>query len=560
MKRFLRALLCAMLVMSMLLPCAFADTYTLDELFLQQFVVGGNGIAGSFTLTASGVADWLEYLQPFTAAKISIRAIGEPQGDMHDSVTVEDYEDWQLRFYAKDSAGVERGRTWIYGDSSAIYLQSELLPDVLLTWPRENAHILYGLARGQILPLMTALDPNGITANDRDENPTAYGFLASLSQISEEEWDENWAPVMDKYNSAMDLWLSGYGTQTVKGQGTGSLTMSATYSIPAADLKAQTKQLLGMMLYDYELQALLAPHFTQAEKTIYLNPTLVYFYNACIDALPLEGNILLSKQMSAMGDTIGMSVSLPLPPLPEELTAPVSHLLAQVFQLPYDNVLSGVNQVTFEQAGGDVSITLNGSERTISFILDESAENAESVIWDGFIRIVPSALSDDPSMFASFSYRSNINNYQDDNWVRHSVRTVSLELQPDLSLLEEDDPFRSRYVNFAPIGVNSVVDMYSASGEGQPVKMLIDLGLTLPDAQIALSANLRMSEKWAHETLPKTGALNAFELTDEDWTAFLDEMKEKAIDTMISLNTAAAPATTDPAPQEPAPTEVPPLT
>lgn len=544
MKQFLRTMLCALMLASLIMTGALADSDPLDEKFLRQFVVGGNGIAGSFTLTASGVAPWLEYVQPFTAAKISIRAIGEPQGDMSDAVTVDDYEDWQVRFYAKDAQGVERGRTWFYGDSSAVYLQSELLPDVLLSWPRENAHVLYSVAKWQLLPLFTALDPYGITESGRDENPAAYGFLSSLSQISAEEWEADWAPVMEKYESALDLWLSGYGSQRVEGQGMGSLTMSASYAIPADDLKEQAKQILGMMLYDYDLQALLAPHFTPAERVIYLNPTLVYFYNACIDALPLQGTIQLNKQMSALGETIGMSVSLPLPALPRDLTDPIGKLLADVFNLPGENVLDGVNQVTFEQSGGDISIILGGSERTISFILDESAENAESVIWDGFIRIVPSALSDEPSMFASFSYRYNINNYQDDNWVRHSVRTVSLQLQPDLSLLEEDDPFRSRYVDFAPIGFNTVIDLYNATGgEGQPVKMLIDLGLTLPDAELAINANLRMSEKWAHENLPKSGALNAFEVTADEWTSFLDEMKEKAITTMLNLN--GAPTTTE---------------
>ena len=53
MKRFLCILMCLML----LIPAAMAEEMTPTKRFRQQFVVGGNGMRGTVSLTASGVAE-----------------------------------------------------------------------------------------------------------------------------------------------------------------------------------------------------------------------------------------------------------------------------------------------------------------------------------------------------------------------------------------------------------------------------------------------------------------------------------------------------------------------
>ena len=88
-----------MMCLMLLIPAAMAEEMTPTKRFRQQFVVGGNGMRGTVALTASGVAEWLNILMPFTAAKLQVRAIGEAQGDLSDMVT--DDDDWQIKFYVE---------------------------------------------------------------------------------------------------------------------------------------------------------------------------------------------------------------------------------------------------------------------------------------------------------------------------------------------------------------------------------------------------------------------------------------------------------------------------
>ena len=157
MKKFLCIMLCFVLA----LPSAVAETAdTLQKLLVRQ-LTAGYGLRGKLNITASGVADWLNYLLPFTATDIQIRAIGEKQGGA--SETISDDDDWQLRLYAKNSAGEEVGTTWLYGNPEGLYFQSELLPDTVLSYPIENIHLLYQLFRGEFNDLFFAFDPMHLT-------------------------------------------------------------------------------------------------------------------------------------------------------------------------------------------------------------------------------------------------------------------------------------------------------------------------------------------------------------------------------------------------------------
>lgn len=104
----MKRLLCLVLCLMFAIPVALADTAdTLPKKFNRQ-LVGGNGMRGYMNITASGVAEWLDALLPFTATQIQIRAAGQKQGEMSEFVT--DDDDWQVRFYAKNSEGKEAGK------------------------------------------------------------------------------------------------------------------------------------------------------------------------------------------------------------------------------------------------------------------------------------------------------------------------------------------------------------------------------------------------------------------------------------------------------------------
>ena len=272
----MKRVLCLLLCLMMIVPFAAAETAdTLPKRFARQ-MSGGNGVRGYARISASGLADWLSVLLPFTATDIQIRAIGEKQGEMSQDIL--DDDDWQVKLYAENSAKEEVGTTYLYGDPKGVYLQSELLPGTVLSVPVEQTHLLYEFFSGEWADLFFSFDPMEMKADGVNGNAAAYEAIANVLGIPAEEWEAKWLPVLEKYSLYLDLWLAGYGDPAfVTGEDVGSLRMTATYTIPAEDLKKEAKYIIGLMLYDNDLQSLLLPYVTMEQRVTYLNPTMVYF-------------------------------------------------------------------------------------------------------------------------------------------------------------------------------------------------------------------------------------------------------------------------------------------
>ena len=540
MKRFLCILMCLLMLVS---GAAAEAGNSPTSVFRKQFIIGGFGFGGTVYVSASGVAPWLDVILPFTGAKLQLRAIGESQGELIGQVGGNDR--WQAKMYTKDAQGEVQGLTYLYGDAQAMYLMSDLLPDVLLMAPVQDVHIPYQLVDQEYLNLLAAFDPMGLMVPRVDGNVQAYSALTELAQIPDEVWAKDWAPVLEKYYTEIDMWLAAYGAAPEVSGATGNLTMKNVYRIPAEDLKAEAKYLIGLMMYDYELQALLVPHFTDEQRALYLNPSLVYFYEYCIDMLPLTGSIYLEREVTAMGETIGTSISMPLPKLPEELTAPVNEKLAEVFALPYNDILSDVQSFSYQKAGGDVSISIASPSRTISFIVDENVSNAETQQVEGFVRITPAPGNEEAPLSAAFTYKTSHRIWEDDDWVLHEDNTIYLSIEPDTSLMDADDPFRSSYIDFPALLLDAAFNYSQQTDmEGRPVKLAVEIRTVLPDAEVNITANLKTAEKWAHEELPTEGAEDMLQMDAERRNALLAEAAENALKAMT-------PAVQEDAPQTP---------
>ncbi|MGN1367484.1 MAG: hypothetical protein ACI4WX_01330 [Aristaeellaceae bacterium] len=544
----MKRLLCLVLCLLLAIPSAMAETAdTLQKLFVRQ-LTGGNGARGYISLSASGVADWLNLLLPFTATEIQVRAIGQKQGDM--SETVDDDDDWQIRFYVKDSDGQEAGTTWLYGNPKGMYFQSELLPDTLLTLPVTQVNLLYQLFRGEFADLFFAFDPLDLSAPGANGNASAYTAVAEVLGIPADTWTADWLPVLDKYFTHIDLWLAGYGESSIVSENTGSLTMSASYSIPVDDLKAEAKYLIGQMMYDNDLQNLLLPYVTMEQRVTYLNPQMLYFYEACIDALPLNGNVVLSREMSAMGEVVSTAMELPLPPLPDELTATVGKAAKALLHLSDENLLEGVERLVMRQSGQEKTFTLSSSKHTVT-LSAAGTTAAGSTDLSGTISILPGQNGQGDAVTAAFSYALSNRVWQDEKYLNHDTTEFALAIKP------VDDE-----AQFQPLELAWTLDYRNnPSQQDSPVQVNLNVDAKLPDAQITAEAVMRITTQMKMETLPTTGAEDAGKLTDTRKEELLNSFVLGMANLVTSQNTSE-PESTEPAATdvpEPAPTLVPTL-
>ena len=269
-KRILSVLLCAALLLGGTALAAKEDDYTLPELLYQQFAVQDYPIRGSVAVTASGTASWLDFLLPLTASTLHVRLLN-----------LEDSDDFQYQVFSQDDSGSQQGLTQLYRVGDTLYLRTDVLPDVLLSMP---------------------------LAESGKSNPSFYSVLAEMMAQPDILWESMWQPALEEYLNELELWLADYAAEPDTMTENGELVMRVSYVIPADDVKEQTKLMWKQALYDETLLTLLRPMMTEEQQAAYLNPALGYFYDACIDALPLSGDLRLSRKFSARGDTLSVAV------------------------------------------------------------------------------------------------------------------------------------------------------------------------------------------------------------------------------------------------------------
>lgn len=519
----LKRFLCIMLCLILVIPAALAETAdTLPKRFVRQ-LSGGNGARGYISVKASGVAEWLDLLMPFTATDIQVRAIGEKQGDLSESIT--DDDEWQVRFYTKDAAGKEAGTTWLFGDPKGVYFQSELLPDTLLSVPVEKVHLLYQLFKGEFNDLFFAFDPMELTAPAANGNTTAYQAVANVLGIDEETWTAEWLPVLEKYFQHLELWLVGYGESSILSEDAGKLTMSASYKIPADDFKTEAKYIIGQMMYDNELQELLIPHVTMDQRITYLNPQMVYFYHACIDAIALEGDIEMAREMSALGEVVSTTISLPVPALPEKMAAPINASMQQLLALPYADLLDGAARLTLHQNGNEREMTLQGEKRTFTVKATETMKDGGAEL-SGTMEIIPAEGMQEQAVSAAFTISHSQRIWQDEKYLDHDTAELDFSIQP---VNEEDAAFK-------PVAIGFTLDYRNnPNQQGSPVQVNLNVNAELPDALVVVEAVMRITTQITMQTLSPEGAVDFTALTEEEKTSMKQLFVQNAAALVTSL-------------------------
>ncbi len=142
--------------------------------------------------------------------------------------------------------------------------------------------------------------------------PALTGFMLPIAlRLGENprEFDD----VIDAYSTRIDLWIEGYRQSAVLGKlEDGTTTMTTSYILPPAAIKAQAKQLVLDLLGDTAALSKLTELLGEESAAQLLDPRLQGYYFDSIDALPIEGDMALERTVSFKGDTLLLKISLPI--------------------------------------------------------------------------------------------------------------------------------------------------------------------------------------------------------------------------------------------------------
>lgn len=490
----MKKLICLLLCLMLTLTCATAMAkveYTLMEKWQRQ-VDFGNGIKGTLKLNVSGQADWAKLLAPISDIPMEIRAI-------HDD------ESFQYRMYVENGEEL-LGLTQLYGDEQTVYLQSELLPDTLLSLPT-GGDVLNRLA--------------GVTA---EESPSLYSAMLNILNVPQTTWEGKWLPALDAYSSAIELWLENYASApSVLRADDGSATVLVRYEIPADGLKSQIKALWANVLQDATLLPLLKGQLNQAQQEAYLNTSLQYYYDQVIDGLPLSGSVILEREMTAKGDALRTAMTFPL---------------AQ----------DGWSSLTIRQADGVTSLDVQGTDKQLALELTETLATGSSAAYQGRLRYVPADKSQE-AVAAAFSLVKTQSSSVDEDTRSHDRTVWTLNVEPDAEYTGEG------WTDIQPMEINLSMHLHSKSQQSNPVTVEVNLAVKLAEAEIAVDLSLMTRSKWVMDNLPTEGALDVTTLPAEELTQKLADLGLNGLTMVQRLNQEnaspeepAAEATAEPVP------------
>lgn len=462
----MKKLICLLLTLALALACtqAFAKVeYTLLEKWQRQ-VDFGNGIKGTLTLNASGQADWARLLAPLCDVPIQLRAI---------------HEDSTFQYRAYVEKGEELlGMTQLYGDDQAVYLKSDLLPDTLLTLP----------TGGDVL--------NTLAGATSQNNPTLYSAMLSLLNVPQTSWDGKWAPALAPYETAIELWLENYASapSVLRGQD-GSATVLVRYDVPAQAVKAQIKGLWANVVQDGTLLPLLEGEMNQAQQSTYLDANWQYYYDQMIDALPLEGSVILEREMTAKGDALRTDMTFPL-------------------------AWNGWTSLNIHQAGENTSLALTGADKELALELTQTAAAEGAAAYTGLLRYVP-ADKEQKALALAFNLAETKTSAVDEDTRSHDITSWALTIGPDAEHTGEG------WQEVTPAELALQVHLHSKSQQSSPVTVDVNANVKLPDGELGVKLHLITRSKWVLDTLPTDGAVNVADLSTQ-------EVSQKLID--LGLN------------------------
>lgn len=491
----MKKLICLLLSVMLLMTAASASAaveYSLWEKWQRQ-VAFGNGIKGTLTVDVAGEAEWVKLLAPLDGVPLQIRAI-------HDG------DAFQYRLYAEKGEEL-LGLTQLYGDGQAIYLKSDLLPDTLLSLT----------TGGDVM--------NRIAGVQEGENPSLYSAMTNILNVPQTTWEGKWLPALSAYEEAIELWLESYASApSVKRADDGSATVLVRYDIPQEALKAQVKALWGNVLADAVLLPLLQGQMNQAQQDAYLNPNLKYYYDQVIDALALDGNIVLEREMTAKGESVRTEMTFPLD-------------------------VDGWTQLKVKQIDKTTGFDLQGKDKQIVLEATETASNEGSAAYQGRIRIIPEDKAK-KAFAAAFTLVEVKSSSTDEDTRSHDISNWTVSMQPDEEFSGEG------WEEFAPVEATARVHLSSKKLQSNAVAFEVDLTLKQADVEMAVALHLSTRSKYVMDELPTEGATDIAAMDEAERTQLFTDLGLNGLTVLQMLNQeveVAAPAES----AEPAPTDTP---
>ena len=420
-----------------------AASYTLPEKMANQLAIG-SGLKGTFSITTKGEKFQTPFLKAVSDAEFSIRGISSDK-------------DFHYYVFQSDEQENQSAVSELYRKDGICYFRSDMVQGKILSLP----------TLGQYLE---ALFPAS------GENGSSSSFVSKIMSLPETERREKWDPVLTRYQNELEFWLADFTVKhdTVK-LDSGFSALDFTYEIPMDKVVEKIVSLCGEITSDPEAVALLGSVMTEEEEKIYLNSSLIYFYQEALKSLVIEQPVRMNKRVSAMGDLLRFRLELPL----DERTTGYRSLDIET-----------VEQTTLYTLKKNGEILVIGIPDTEAFRKQEYLQS----LW--YARVNTEAGED--GVGENRAVRIDINKSietNDEEEKSHETDHYRISIKQDTSCLPEDTDL-SLLPEYEPVSIELDLHYSSKFAQNSATNLDITAKILQGDSEMDINGQLKTAAPW----------------------------------------------------------------
>ena len=446
--------------------------YTLPYKMLRQLEVG-SGLKGSFVIHSNADAEKQPLIHALQNAEFEIRGIRSE-------------DNYHYYIYQPGESEEKNNLSEFSILGSQYYFRSDLLDAAAYMIPNGdqfiNAYFKTEENNPPILP-----DLIRIVAAGLKDGETPF----STAQLEKE----------------IEIWISAFkSSNTIQSSENNTPRLTQEYRIPASTLFNAAANLVRTLTEDDAAMEYLRKTLTAEQIDTYLNPDLAYYYLDAMKNLSLEGDIVFAKTVSALGETIGSALTLPL-----------------------DEAKTGFSSVTFESDETRKSFLLSGKKGVFYLNLpigfDYKADAYDETIRLAYVNgnnpegrnlalLIKASKTHD-----KYDDADETRNHEEDHYIIHVEKDtsglpeiISGDLIPDME----------------PADAKIDLHYYSKLQLSSPTILEIGCEITQGEYNFSLAGKLKSASQWIFAPFDIAGAVDAIQYSREDFRKLKDQWIENA--------------------------------
>ena len=466
MKRILCVLMTIAMLMAVSSASAQAEGFSLPWEFYQKVHAPGNAVRAVFRMSVDGSAEWVNALRPFSGVTFTYR--GETiQGTYQHELSL-------------DLNGEAAGTSILYGDTQQAWFRTDYLMDTLLTMPLDGS---LGLSLQRLF------------SGQEDTNPIFWTALLGIALP-----DDDFSSALEPLRQSIDFWLESCQGEMTTAQEDGSTRIVIRYEITPMQIKSEMKTLLRMALQSEEILKHLQNAMSNDQIAVYLQPELLWYYDAIIDGLRLEDTLYITRTLSTLGDEISLQLEMPM---------------------------SSMGQWTHFSAtfASDTSaaIALASESRNIALDFSEYKNSSSGGVWRGTYRSMPVEGQNLEVDFDIVSVHTvSVTDDQD-----HDITSWTVNLHRAENADEDAAPFESTSMRIRA-HFSAPQQTSSTQQETRQPTLFLEAEGTIGEGQFTLVGRMAPRSPWEMDILDKEGGSDITTLSIEERQELWQDIIENA--------------------------------